>query len=219
MEKAIAALAVQCRIMRSIRARVGKLDLRNYDSGFSALAEIITGQQLSSASADAIWTRVNSAIRPFDAQMLGAWPDAELAKLGLSRGKIKTLKALSSEVSAGLDLDALTNEDEDNIIERLTAIHGIGPWTADIYLLFVLRRSDAFPAGDLALQIAAQHHFKLKTRPTAAELRKLADRWRPWRGVAARLLWADYATVKAAKKNSAAAKRPVSGTKNVTAKR
>ena len=79
------------------------------------------------------------------------------------------------------------------MIERLTALHGIGPWTADIYLLFALRRADAFPPGDLALQLAAQRLFKLKDRPTPARLAEIAERWRPWRGAAARLLWADYA--------------------------
>ena len=80
-----------------------------------------------------------------------------------------------------------------NRFEFLTAVHGIGPWTADIYLLFALARRDAFAPGDLALQLAVQHHFKLERRPTAEELTRIAERWRPARAVAARLLWADYA--------------------------
>ena len=122
-----------------------------------------------------------------------------LAAAGLSTGKIKTLRAIASEIASGAldieDLDAAANE---AIHERLTAIHGVGPWTADIYLLFALRRADAFPAGDLALQIAAQKHFRLDGRPSAAELLKLSERWRPFRGAAARLLWADYAAARAA---------------------
>src|SRR5262249_5638347 len=118
----------------------------------------------------------------------------DLKQLGLSNGKIRTLRALSLAVlEEGLDFKILNAAEDRAIIERLTAIHGIGPWTADIYLLFALARRDAFAARDLALQPAAQHHFKLDRRPTAEELEHIAERWRPARAVAARLLWADYA--------------------------
>lgn len=199
LEKAAAALTAKCRVMRSIHARVGVPALRDYDSGFSGIAKIVTGQQLSAASANAIWARVSAAVQPFEAHVLLDWPDTGLAGLGLSKGKIKTLKALARAVLQGLDMARLAKEPDNVIVERLTAIHGIGPWTADIYLLFALRRADAFPPGDLALQIAAQRHFKLKSRPSPAELGKLAERWRPWRGVAARLLWADYGAARTAK--------------------
>ena len=96
-------------------------------------------------------------------------------------------------IDDGLDFGTLNAADDQTIVERLTAVHGIGPWTADIYILFALARKDAFASGDLALQLAVQHHFKLDRRPTAEELERIAERWRPSRAIAARLLWADYA--------------------------
>jgi DNA-3-methyladenine glycosylase II len=98
----------------------------------------------------------------------------------------------------GLDFAALNRADAPTIIERLTAIHGVGPWTADIYILFALKWQDAFAAGDLALQVAVQHHFKLEQRPSAEELERIAERWRPSRAIAAQLLWADYARARRA---------------------
>src|SRR6185312_9558363 len=119
--------------------------------------------------------------------------DVRLKALGLSDGKVRTLRALARAViEDNLDLEVLNGADEQTIIERLTAVHGIGPWTADIYILFALARKEAFASGDLALQLAVQHHFKLEHRPTAIELEQIAERWRPARAVAARLLWADY---------------------------
>ncbi len=197
-------LAQQCRVMRSIHARNGTPPLRSFSPGFAGLAQIITGQQLSIASAAAIWGRVAATLNPCDAPALAAAPDHALASCGLSRAKIRTLKALASAVTSGaLDMTALAAEPDKTVIERLTAIHGVGPWTADIFLLFALRRADAFPPGDLALQRAAQRLFKLKDKPAAADLAAIAERWRPWRGVAAHLLWADYGAVRdAARKKS-----------------
>jgi DNA-3-methyladenine glycosylase II len=187
------ALAEHCKIMRAIYARTGTPPLRDFVADFSGLAKIVTGQQLSAASAAAIWNRVALAIQPFEAGALHATPDSDLASLGLSGAKIRTLKAMASAVlDDGLDIPSLTSEPDTIVIERLTALHGIGPWTADIYLLFALRRADAFAPGDLALQLAVQRHFKLKDRPSPAKLESIAERWRPWRGAAARLLWADY---------------------------
>lgn len=208
-ERHIAAGAVQltqqCRVMRAIHAKNGTPPLRHFSPGFAGLAQIITGQQLSTASAAAIWGRVAAALNPCDAAALASTPDPALAALGLSRGKIRTLKALAAAVTSGtLDMTALTGAPDKTVIERLTAIHGIGPWSADIFLLFVLRRADAFPPGDLALQLAAQRLFKLKDKPAAAELELIAERWRPWRGVAAHLLWADYGAMR-----DAARKKPL----------
>ncbi len=194
LEAAAAMLAEQCRIMARILKRNGLPPLRNFPADFSGLAKIIVGQQLSAQSAAAIWTRVEQALSPFTPDAMLARSDNDLKLLGLSNGKIRTLKALSRAVlEDGLDFQTLNIADEHIIIERLTAVHGIGPWTADIYLLFALARRDAFAPGDLALQLAVQHHFKLKRRPTAEELERIAERWRPARAVAARLLWADYA--------------------------
>jgi DNA-3-methyladenine glycosylase II len=118
--------------------------------------------------------------------------DEELRAAGLSRGKVRTLRAVCEAIEDGLDLEQLAHEPEDVVHEVLTALPGIGPWSADIYLLFCLGRADAFPAGDLALQIVARRALRLRERPTPERLLAIAERWRPWRGVAAHLLWADY---------------------------
>jgi DNA-3-methyladenine glycosylase II len=115
----------------------------------------------------------------------------------LSAAKIRTLRAIASALDSGaLDLNGLVDEDADVAHAALTAVHGIGPWTADIYLLTCLGHSDAWPAGDLALQEAARLAFSLAARPTAKEMLPLAEAWRPWRGVAARVLWTYYRSLK-----------------------
>jgi DNA-3-methyladenine glycosylase II len=194
LKVAAAALAEQCEVMSLILKRTGVPPARKFPADFSGLAKIIVGQQLSAQSAAAIWARVEEALMPFVPESLLARDDAELKALGLSNGKVRTLKALSHAIlDEGLNIAALNGADESVIVERLTAVHGIGPWTADIYLLFALARRDAFAPGDLALQLAVQHHFKLARRPGPDELERIAERWRPSRAIAARLLWADYA--------------------------
>ncbi len=122
---------------------------------------------------------------------------ATLARVGLSAPKIRTFKAIAAAIHReGLDLDALADQPADDAHRALTAIHGIGPWTADIYLLFCLGHADAWPAGDLAVQEAMRLAFGLKTRPTAREMGPLAEAWRPLRGVAACLLWSYYRAIK-----------------------
>jgi DNA-3-methyladenine glycosylase II len=203
LASAVASLCKQCEIMRAVHARTGTPPLRDFTADFAGLAKIVTGQQLSTASAAAIWSRVSAAVQPFDAARIAAMDDAGLAALGLSMPKIRTLKAVASAIHIdAFDIPALTDASDDDIFERLTALHGIGPWTADIYLLFALRRADPFPAGDLALQLAAQRLLKLSDRPSPSALTAIAERWRPWRGVAARLLWADYGLHRAAQKSA-----------------
>ncbi len=199
LKAAAEMLARQCKVMSRILKRTGLPPPRDFPADFSGLAKIVVGQQLSAQSAAAIWTRLAQRIAPFTAEAVASASDDELKQLGLSNGKIRTLRALSSAVlEDGLDLALLATAEDGVIIERLTAIHGIGPWTADIYLLFALARRDAFAPGDLALQLAVQHHFKLERRPTAEELAQIAERWRPARAVAAQLLWADYALARRA---------------------
>jgi DNA-3-methyladenine glycosylase II len=122
---------------------------------------------------------------------------ARLQRIGLSAPKIRTLKAIAKAIDSGaLELDSLAALPADEAHRRLTAVHGIGPWTADIYLLFCLGHADAWPAGDLALQEAMRLAFTLAARPSAKETLPLAERWRPWRGAAACLLWAYYRALK-----------------------
>ena len=120
-----------------------------------------------------------------------------MARLGLSRPKIKAIKEIGKAIARKhIDLDAIAAMEADHAHAALTALHGIGPWTADVYLLFCLGNADAWPAGDLALQEAARLAFGLKRRPDTKAMTKLAESWRPWRGVAAHLLWAYYHVVK-----------------------
>ncbi|MFZ4808857.1 MAG: DNA-3-methyladenine glycosylase family protein [Hyphomicrobiaceae bacterium] len=192
----VRALRRKCTVMRRIHETTGHPPLRRREPGFEGLARIIVGQQLSIASAAAIWGRLAAAYPGLPAAAITGADDADLRALGLSRPKIRTLRAAAEAVSAGLDLQDLGSAGEVEIHDRLTAINGIGPWTADIFIMFCLGRADGFAAGDLALQIAAQHAYDLSERPSPAELLALADRWRPWRGVAARLLWAYYPTIR-----------------------
>ena len=205
---AIAALTGKCRFMRAIHKRTGQPPLRDFPADLSGLAKIVTGQQVSAPSAAAIWSRVEAGVRPFEAKRLLAHTDAGLKSFGLSTGKVKTLRAAADAVTTGtLNFAQLNRASDGAIREQLTALHGIGPWTADIYLLFALRRADAFAAGDLALQLAVQRLFKLPARPTPDGLLKIAERWRPWRGAAARLLWADYSHAQRAKRSESVKKR------------
>lgn len=177
--------------------KAGQPDLRRGEAGFAGLARIICGQQLSTASARAIWGRLHQAFDPFHHETLRRARADRLGRLGLSAAKIKSIKAIAASIARGeLDLDAVANNDADTAHQALIAMHGIGPWTADIYLLFCLGHADAWPAGDLALQEAARIAFQLKARPTPKEMTALADLWRPYRGVAAHLLWAYYHVVK-----------------------
>lgn len=205
LKMAAEALAAQCKIMRAIYAKTGTPPMRDFSADFAGLAKIVTGQQLSAASAAAIWARIAATISPFDARAVLSMPDVALASLGLSAAKIRTFKAIAWTIeNDGFDFANLSNAPDAIVIERLTALSGIGPWTADIYLLFALRRADAFPAGDLALQLGVQRLFKLGARPTPAELIRIAERWRPYRGAAARLLWADYALARTPRKPASA---------------
>jgi DNA-3-methyladenine glycosylase II len=171
--------------------------IRRREAGFAGLCAIVCGQQLSTASARAIRDRLMAAFDPFHHDAIRLARSAKLARLGLSRPKIRTLKAISAAIAKGqIDLDAVAAMEADEAHAALVALHGIGPWTADIYLLFCLGNADAWPAGDLALQEAARIAFGLKKRPDVKAMAKLAEPWRPWRGVAAHLLWAYYHAVK-----------------------
>ena len=169
-------------------AEAGRPPLRRREDGFAGLAAIIVAQQLSTASANAIWGRLAAAFDPFEpAAILRARP-ARLARLGLSGPKIRALKAIARAVEDDeLTLAALGDLSAEEAHAALTAVHGIGPWTADIYLLSCLGHADAWPAGDLALQEAARVAFGLAARPTAKEMQALAEPWRPWRAVAAQI--------------------------------
>jgi len=180
-----------------IAEKAGRFSLRRREAGYAGLCAIVCGQQLSTASAAAIRNRLFAAFDPFHHDSVRRARTDKLKRLGLSAPKIKTIREIGKAVAQGrIDLDRIGEMDADAAHAALVALHGIGPWSADIYLLFCLGHSDAFPAGDLAVQEAARIAFGLRKRPDAKALAKLAEAWRPWRGVAAHLLWAYYHAVK-----------------------
>jgi DNA-3-methyladenine glycosylase II len=197
LETALAALVAQDARLAPVLEKAGMPGLRRREGGYAGLCAIVCGQQLSTASAAAIRARLFAAFDPFHHNAVRRARADRLARLGLSKPKIKSIKAIGTAIARGeIDLDAISRMDADKAHEALTALHGIGPWTADIYLLFCLGNADAWPAGDLALQESARIAFGLRTRPDAKRMVKLAEKWRPWRGVAAHLLWAYYHAVK-----------------------
>jgi DNA-3-methyladenine glycosylase II len=180
-----------------IAAKAGAFSLRRREGGFAGLCAIVCGQQLSTASAAAIRDRLFAAFDPFHHETVLRARTDKLKRLGLSAAKIKSIRAIGQAVAKGqIDLTAVGDMDADVAHAALTALHGIGPWTADIYLLFCLGHADAFPAGDLAVQESARIAFGLAKRPDVKALTKMAEAWRPWRGVAAHLLWAYYHVIK-----------------------
>jgi DNA-3-methyladenine glycosylase II len=183
--------------LSQVLAVAGRPDLRRRPAGFPGLVATMIGQQLSTASANAIWSRLAAAYDPFAPEALRRARIARLKRVGLSEGKIRALKALATALATGaLDLAALADMDADDAHRVLVALHGIGPWTADSYLLFCLGHADAWPAGDLALREALRLAFALAERPSVKAMGPLAEPWRPWRGVAALLLWSYYRVVR-----------------------
>ena len=197
LEDAIHALLKLDPRLVPVFEKTGMPALRRREPGFMGLAHIVTGQQLSTASAGAIWARLTAAFDPFHPESLRTARADRLGRLGLSAAKIKTLKNIARELAAErLNFDVLANEDADAAHNTLTALHGIGPWTADVYLLFCLGHGDAWPAGDIAIQEGVKVGLGLKTRPTPKEMAPLAEPWRPLRGAAAHLWWSYYRVLK-----------------------
>jgi DNA-3-methyladenine glycosylase II len=164
IKKGVAALIASCAHMARVHALAGDPPLRRRPPGFEGLARVIAGQQLSVASAEAIWQRLQARVQPFAVAPFLAVPEDDLPEVAIH--------------------------------EQLTALKGIGPWTADIYILFCLGRPDAWSPGDLALQHAVRDALGLEARPEPKQMVDIAEAWRPWRSVAARLLWAYYAVRK-----------------------
>jgi DNA-3-methyladenine glycosylase II len=194
MQAGATALKRVCPDLRRVLGVTGVPPLGRHAQGFEGLASIITGQQLSASSAEAIWTRTRASVRPFKPKVLLAKSEDELRASGLSAAKVRTLRATANAIAEGqLDLVRLDAASDDEIRNALTAISGIGPWTANIYIMFCLGRADAWAASDLALQLAARSALRLPEKPDAAALEAIATRWQPWRAVAARILWAWHA--------------------------
>jgi DNA-3-methyladenine glycosylase II len=174
-------------------ARFGPPPLWARDPGFPTLVHLILEQQVSLASAQAAFDRLGLAAHPLTPRSLLRLDDAQLLAVGFSRQKARYARALATAVEDGsLDIDGLAALDDDGVDAALTALPGIGPWTSTIYRLMVLRRPDAWPVHDIALAQAAAELRGLDHRPDAAEMLALAESWRPWRAVAARILWHHY---------------------------
>jgi len=175
---------------------VGPPVARQRAPGFASLLRIIIGQQVSVASANAIWKRVEDGLWPLSPTNLLAFDDHALRTLGFSRPKIVYARSLAKQCEDGfLQTDRLQSLSDNDAIAALTTVKGIGQWTAEIYLLFALGRRDVLPAGDLALLVAIKYLCSLPERPTPTDLRSRAKSWQPWRGAVAHLLWRYYSKV------------------------
>ena len=186
-----AALDALCRQdprLGAVRQVSGEIPLRLSEPGFASLVSIIVSQQVSRASADAIFGRLSALASPLTPQALLDGGDALYRAAGLSRPKQRTLLALSQAVAGGLDLDRLCGIDAEAAMAEMLAVPGIGPWTAEVYLLFSAR--------DVALQSAVGHALGIEPRPGEKELARIAESWAPYRGVASRLFWAYYRVIK-----------------------
>lgn len=190
--RAMAALAERHAAFASALAVHGLPPPRRRPRGPEALLRAIVGQQVSVAAANSIWRRLMLAIDPADPRTILAADPADLRAAGLSRQKIDYATSLAAHLADGrLRLDDLPADDED-AIAMLSAVRGLGRWTAEIYLLFAEGREDVFPAGDLAVRIQAGRLFADGARPTEKALRTIAEPWRPHRGTAALFLWHCY---------------------------
>lgn len=171
-------------------AEVGHPELREMPRGFGGLMRSIVGQQVSVHAARSIWLRLEAAVPSMEPAAFLAMTDEQLRGVGLSGAKMKYGRSLASDIVEGkIDFEALHELDDAAAIAMLTQAKGIGPWTAEIYLMFAHGRPDIMPGLDLGLVIAAQHLKKLRKRPDAKRLLKIAEAWRPWRCAAALLLW------------------------------
>jgi DNA-3-methyladenine glycosylase II len=185
-------LAVRDPRFAAALAQTGPLPLRRRPDGFAAVLSAIVSQQVSVASARAIWSRMEVAGLT-QSQNMAAATDDDLRRVGLSRQKMRYGRALAQ---AEIDFDTLRAQPDEVVIATLTKVPGIGTWTAEIYAMFALGRADVFAPGDLALQIAVQALLDLPARPNERELRAISQNWSPWRAVAARVLFSYYHVLK-----------------------
>ena len=193
LNRGVLALAETDADLREVITRHGPPPLWDREPGFSTMLQIILEQQVSLASARATYERLLGVVSPLTPSALLALDDAALKRAGFSRQKAAYARALAGTLVDGtFDLGGLESKGDDEVRVELTRLRGIGAWSADIYLLMALRRADVWPRSDLALATAAAEVKKLDSRPSPDELETLATIWRPWRAVAARILWHHY---------------------------
>ena len=182
--------------LRPVAKQAGAFEIRLTPGGFSGLARVICGQQLSVASARAIWGRFAALPGALDPATYLTLDPAIVRSVGFSDGKYRTCRVIAEAIVAGdLDLDLVDTMSGEDATKYLTAHKGIGPWTAEIYLMFCTGHPDIFPVGDLALRNAVGHALGMTKSPTEKELAVLAAKWAPYRHAAALLFWKYYAAV------------------------
>jgi DNA-3-methyladenine glycosylase II len=179
--------------LAAIYNRLGLPPLWAREPGFPTLVHIILEQQVSLASARAAFDKLRAAVEPLTPAGLLGLDDESLRGFGFSRQKMLYVRHLAQAIVTGtLDLEAMATMPDDEVRRQLVALKGIGPWSAEVYLLMALCRADAWPAGDLGLAVAVESIKGLSSRPNVLSLTEIAEAWRPWRAVAARLLWHHY---------------------------
>jgi len=188
--------------LKAVAARAGQIPYRSHRiEGFEALVSIVVNQQLSVAAADTIFGRLKTRLDPFTPQQVLSVETEQLRLCGLSAPKQRHIRSIACAITDGsLDLIRLRDLHDEEARAHLIAVKGIGPWTADIYLMSALGRADIWPVGDVGLQAATQRALGLKKRPNEKQMEKLSQAWRPWRTVAARMLWIHEDTIRREKK-------------------
>ncbi len=190
MRAALDALIRHDSRLAAIEQAAGPLPWRVRPPGYPGLLQAIVGQQISNQAAAAIWGRLAAIPAALDPAGLATLDDPILLAAGLSRPKVAHARALAAAFTEGrLSIAGLAALPDAEAVAAITAVRGMGPWTAEVHLLFALQRPDVFPAGDIAVAGAAAHLLDLPARPGPVELRRLAEHWRPSRALAARLLW------------------------------
>ena len=194
LAKALRALCRQDRDLSRAFAEAGTPPPRSRPAGFESLVDIVLAQQVSTASHRAIRQRLLDKVGSVTPESLLTLGERDFAAIGFSRQKVIYARGLAEAVTEGrLDLMRVAGLADEEAMAELVALKGVGRWTAEIYLMFCLGRPDVLPAGDLALREAAGVVKRKRKRPDEAALRRMGESWRPWRSVAARLLWHYYA--------------------------
>jgi DNA-3-methyladenine glycosylase II len=202
---AVEALVARDADLRRIVERFGSPPLWGRPPGYATLVKIILEQQVSLSSAQAAFDRLTLRLEPLTPAAFLRLTDAELLAVGFSRQKARYVRALSAALVDGtLDLEALEGMGDETVERELLTIPGIGPWTVTIYRLMALRRPDAWPASDIALAQSLAEARRLSSRPSPEEMAEIAEAWRPWRAVAARILWHGYLETRAERRGRSA---------------
>ncbi len=179
------------------RQKSGDVPLRLRKGGFEGMSSIITAQLLSVASANAIFARLENLLGEVSAKEYLKYSEQDICSCGFSKSKFNTMSNIAkAELSGQLDYSELENMPIDLAMKQLTALKGIGVWSAEIYLLFCVGHGDIFPAGDLVLQKMLAHIFELDEKPNEKQTRLMSEKWSPYRGAGARLLWRYFAVLK-----------------------